>query len=219
MAHANQLAFIQKNKALIKEPILIIGSKQYNYDQYNINSYLQSVGFTNITGIDIEAGECVDVVMDIAVADHPIFSEKAQHFNTVFCMEVLTHISNPFVASTNVNRMLQTGATVFLSESIVRKISRMPLDLWRFTYDGLKQVFNFCDFDESRAARGITRMKTDTLVPYDAKVFEVLHDQHAEENAIGHFLRRLHRKFFARGVFHISRLMPEQTFYAVGKKR
>jgi hypothetical protein len=49
---------------------------------------------------------------------------------------------------------------------------------------------------------------------------EVRSDQrHPDETAVGFLLRRVHRKFMANGVFELSRLMPENTICAVGKKR
>jgi hypothetical protein len=220
MAHANQIAFVKKNADLIQAPILVVGSKTYPYDQYNLHKVLQELGHTDIVGIDIEAGESVDAVVDIMDSQHVFFADRKNHFNTIFLMEVMTHVPNPFVGAANADALLSKGGHIFLSESIVRKISRMPLDLWRFTYDGHKQLFRHYRFYDERAAQGITRDKTgNSLRPLVLEQpFQLLHDRHEDESLLGYYWRGFHRKFFGKGIFKVSRLLPEQTYYAVAQK-
>ena len=65
MPNKNQIAYIEENISFIKEPILIIGSKQYNFDQYNFYVELNRMGLKDITGLDIQHDKEVDFVLDI----------------------------------------------------------------------------------------------------------------------------------------------------------
>lgn len=219
MAHRNQIEFIRENRDLIREPILLVGAKIYDFDQFDLKQELTNMGFTDVLGTDLEAGKGVDQTLDITDPKAAILSEKRTFFNTIICMEVLTNVSNPFLAASHVSALLQPGGIVVLSECTVRKISKMPVDYWRFTYDGLKALFPDFRFEDGRSRTSITRQKDGKLLPYGKKIEEVLSDkQHPEESWIGFMLRRIHRKFFSRGVFRVSRMMPEQTIYAVGRK-
>mgnify|MGYP001046647456 CR=1 FL=1 len=43
MPGLNQIEFIKTNVDLIKEPILIVGSKEYDFDSYNFNEELNKL--------------------------------------------------------------------------------------------------------------------------------------------------------------------------------
>lgn len=218
MAHKNQIAFIKQNRDLIKEPILLVGAKVYDYDQFDLKAELIEMGYVDITGTDIESGTGVDHVLDITDANSEFIHNHKKHFSTVFCMEVLTNVKNPFAASLNVAAMLKTNGIVFLSECFIRKISKMPVDYWRFTIDGLKAVFDQFTFFDDRCRFSITRQRDGILLNFKGKFIEIMKDSHhPDESGLGFLLRRIHRKWFSKGVFNVSRLMPEQTIYAVGK--
>jgi hypothetical protein len=220
MAHFNQMNFIKLHKDEIREPVLIVASKMYDYDNYDIRKFLVESGFKDITGIDLFAGEGVDHVVDITDSASEFIRNNAGRFNTIYSMELLTNVNHPFKASANIMSMLKQGGTVLLSEVFVRKISRMPLDLWRFTYEGHKELFSGLSFNDSEARMSVTRDKADPkLYPYHTDLFAVTPTRNADESAIGYFLRRLHRKFFAGGIFRVSRLFPEITIYSIARKK
>lgn len=218
MATKNQISFLNLNKIFISEPILIVGSKQYDFDKENIKKRLQEFGFKDITGIDLFEGEGVDFITDITNSQEDFIKKHNGFYSTVICMEILTHVKNPFIAAENLVSLLKTGGRIILSECYVRKISKMPIDLWRFTYDGTKELFNKLVFDDSKAMISLTREKTERLLPLNYPLPQVLAEKHPDEGRTGYFLRRLHRKFFAGGIFKISRLLPEITIYSIAKK-
>lgn len=219
MATINQISFLKLNKAQISDPILIIGSRQYDYDKENIKSSLLKLGFKDITGLDIFEGEGVDHVADITEADSDFIKNHSEYYSTVICMEVLTHVRNPFNASQSIVTLLKSGGTAILSECYVRKISKMPVDLWRFTYDGTKELFSQLTFDDSKAMISLTREKNEKLLPLRYPLPQLLAQKHTDESGMGFFIRRIHRKFFADGIFKISRLLPETTIYSIAKKK
>lgn len=219
MAHHNQIEFLKQNRDKIAEPVLLVGAREYDYDQYSLKEELRKLGFSQVTGTDIEAGPGVDVVLDITDSASPLLQQWKGSFRTVICMEVLTNVNNPFLAAVHVDRMLAPGGVVILSECFVRKISKMPVDYWRFTYDGLKALFSRYLFDDSRSRFSITRQKQLTLTPFRGKFEEVLADaRHGQESLLGYWVRRIHRKWLTGALFRISRWLPEQTIYGIGRK-
>jgi hypothetical protein len=219
MATVNQIEFILKVREKIKEPILIMGSKMYDYDAHNIETCLRKLGFKEIVGVDLFEGEGVHVVADICDLAHPFFVEKQSFFNTVFCMEVITYVKHPWLVGKNIENLTNKDGHVIMSECFVRKLSRMPKDYWRLSYDSFSVICNEFDFLDKLAMKSLTRSKVPDLVPLNDDPFEIVHEKAMGENIIGYHLRRVHRKFFGGKLFKVSRLLPEQTFYAIGKKR
>ncbi|MCY7361076.1 MAG: class I SAM-dependent methyltransferase [Ignavibacteria bacterium] len=217
MATVNQINFIGKNKTEIKEPVLIVGSKQYEYDKENIKLRMQEWGFKDLTGIDLFEGEGVDHAIDITDTSSEFINNHRNFYNTIICMEVLTNVKNPFKASDNIISMLKNDGIVILSECYVRKISKMPVDLWRFTYDGTKELFSGLVFDDTKAMISFTREKEDKLIPLQYPLPQILSEKHSDESGLGYLFRRIHRKYLSKGVFRLSRLLPEITIYSIAK--
>ncbi|MBS1517271.1 MAG: methyltransferase domain-containing protein [Bacteroidetes bacterium] len=219
MATGNQISFLKANKDLITEPVLIVGAKHYEFDKENIVRRLKEFGISDITGIDISEGEGVDFVADITDREDGFIKSGKEKYATVICMEVLTHVRNPFLAAENLISLLKKGGVAVLSECYVRKISKMPIDLWRFTYDGTKELFSDLEFDDSRARVSLTREKNEQLLPLQYPLPQLLAQKNEDETSIGYLLRRVQRKYFAKGIFRISRLLPETTIYSIAKKK
>jgi len=219
MATINQIAFIETIKNKIKEPILIVGSKTYNYDYMSLNKYLNQNNFTDITGIDIVDGTDVDIIADMTVLNNPYFIEKSRYFNTVFCMEVITHVNKPWLLGKNIYNMTNKNGILIVSECLVRKITRMPKDYYRFTFEGLAAIYEGFEMVENSFTKSLTRAKKTAIEPYNNQIFEIFHTKTNDESRIGIILRKIHRKFFGGKLFEVSRLLPEQTFYAIAIKK
>lgn len=218
MATRNQISFLEQNKNSIHDPVVIVGSKHYDFDNENIKTRLAEWGYKDVTGTDLFEGEGVDLVTDITDSNSEFLNKHKNHFATLICMEVLTHVKNPFVAAQNMTSLLKNNGVAILSECYVRKISKMPIDLWRFTYDGTKELFSGLKFDDSKAMVSLTREKDERLLPLKYPLPQVLQEKSEDESSAGYFARRLHRRFFAKGVFRLSRLLPETTIYSIAKK-
>jgi hypothetical protein len=58
------------------------------------------------------------------------------------------------------------------------------------------------------------------IAPLEYPLPEIMKDRrHPDESAAGVLIRKLHRRFFAAGVFRVSRLMPEISIFSFAVKR
>lgn len=218
MATINHIRFLSANRNSIAEPVLIVGSKQYEFDQENLKTHLGKLGFNDVKGIDISEGDGVDEIADITESNSAFVSKYRNSFSTIICMEVLTHVRNPFHAADAMVSMLKDKGVIILSECYVRKISKMPVDYWRFTYEGTKQLFSSLKFDDTKAMISFTRDKSGQLMPLEYPLPQILAEKHPDESAMGFLVRRIHRRFFSKGIFRLSRLFPETTIYSIAVK-
>ena len=217
MPNINQIKFLNKNKRLIKEPIVIIGSKEYEYDKYNYKIELKKLGFEDIIGIDILDGEGVDVELDICELDQENFSGLENKFNTVICMQMLYAVKNPFTAAQNIQRLLCSEGILIFSDVFTHRVNRIPTDYWRFTYDAQKLIFDKIKFFDSRTKIGITRQGK--LIDYSLPFPELRkYKKYYNETSLGFFFRKLQRKIFSNDLLGNQRLLPEMSIHSIGKK-
>ena len=217
MPNLNQVTFIRINKDFIKEPIIIIGSKEYEFDKYNYNDELRSLGFQNITGIDILKGQGVDLQLDICEAIGHNMKNLINNFNTVFCMQMLYAVKNPFIAAQNIQRFLRKDGMLIFSDVFIHRVNRIPTDYWRFTYDAQKLIFDKISFFDERTKIGITRQGK--LIDYSLPFPELRkYVKDENETSLSFFFRRLHRKLFSNGLLNNQRLLPEMSIHSIGKK-
>lgn len=218
MTTTKHITFLRQNRDLLVGPVLIIGSRRYDYDQADPRELLAELGVEPVTGLDLEPGDGVDVVADVGALPEGFLEEHREQYRTVLCLEVLTHVDDPFAVARAFDPLLAPGGTVFLSECIVRKLSRMPADNWRFTYTGLQLLLPGYRFHDDRARLSLVRAPGSDLLPFSNQLPEVMDARHADETKAGHLVRRLHRKLLAGGVFAVSRLLPETAIMAVATK-
>jgi hypothetical protein len=80
MPTRGHVAFVQQNRHLIREPILIIASKIYDYDPERLQDYLKQWGFSNFIGIDLSPGEGVDEVVDVTDSESEFWKRYQNYF-------------------------------------------------------------------------------------------------------------------------------------------
>lgn len=214
ITHINYLLLC---KDRIAEPILIIGSKEYDFDQENFLGRLYSWGFNNVTGIDLSSGAGVDDVVDICDGNSAFVSDHADSFRTIICMQVLYATENPFVAAGNIETLLSKGGTLIFSDVFSHRIHRIPRDYWRFTYDAHKVLFKSLCFDDSKAYFAVTRTGQMKRLSYPLPEISI-YQRHDDEGRLGFLLRRVHRKYLSKGVFKASKLLPEISIFSLATK-
>ncbi len=89
------------------------------------------------TGIDLEAGDNVDVVLK----DPYIYPFEDDTFDVVLCGQVLEHCENPFKLMEECYRVLKPGGFFFGVAPFKWDEHRFPVDCWRILPDGWKALF------------------------------------------------------------------------------
>jgi SAM-dependent methyltransferase len=114
--------------------ILDIGS-------YNVNGELRSalqastlINFQNVvyTGMDIEAGPNVDIVVPIKAKNYPF---PAEHFQAVISSSALEHDPHFWMTYLKMLTVLAPGGILYISVPNFQDEHRFPVDCWRFYGD------------------------------------------------------------------------------------
>ena len=91
-------------------------------------------------GFDFYAGENVDVVGDVhQLSGH--FEEK-QAFDLVFSSAVFEHLHMPWVAATEIHKVLKVGGFVFIETHFSYSSHERPWHFFQFSDMGLRALFN-----------------------------------------------------------------------------
>jgi len=68
-----------------------------------------------------------------------------KRFDLVLCMSVLEHVKNPFVVAKQLKSVIADGGYLFVSVPLFYPVHKSPdegfSDYWRFTDDGLRELF------------------------------------------------------------------------------
>jgi SAM-dependent methyltransferase len=88
--------------------------------------------------------------------DYPGFDisreRTPQTYDLIIAEQVFEHLRYPMDAARNVLRMLRVGGTFVITTPFLIKFHPSPLDLWRWTADGLQAFLEDAGFDDVEAA-------------------------------------------------------------------
>ena len=116
-------------------PVTIDGTRSWLRDRLlNVGSANQRL-IANSVNLDIVPGEGVDVV-----ADAHCMPFESESFDVCILSAVLQCVRNPFVVAAEVNRVLKPGGVVLVDAPFVQPYCP-PVDLYRYSQDGLKALF------------------------------------------------------------------------------
>jgi hypothetical protein len=121
MGDLNQRLYVEARAARFAPPYLEVGSRGYGRD-YGSGQDLRGLFAERgeWLGVDLQPGPGVDIVQDLAAPWDVVDAALAgRRFGTVFCLSVLEHCRRPFAW----------------------KFHGYPSDYWRFTHEGVKQLF------------------------------------------------------------------------------
>jgi hypothetical protein len=134
---------------------LIVGSRLY------AGKHDRRLRYPDAVGVDMQSGDGVDVVADLE-AELP---ESLGLFAHVECISVLEHSRRPSRLAENLQRLMAPRATIHLSVPFVWRYHAYPMDYWRFTADGVRELFPAIDWaclmyasetlSESRKLKGV----------------------------------------------------------------
>ena len=98
--------------------------------------HLQEVS-TSVTRIDIDGSRGpLDIVADI----QQMPEIATESFDAVICTQVLEHVSDPFAAVDELERVLLSGGVLILSVPHLSMIHEAPSDFFRFTSFGISAM-------------------------------------------------------------------------------
>ncbi len=100
--------------------------------------------YTDAIGWDAVAGAGVDRIVDL----EENLPEDAGTFVHIECTSVLEHSRRPWLLAANVERLLESGGTIYVAAPFVWKVHGYPSDYWRFTADGIRELFPRVEWHE-----------------------------------------------------------------------
>lgn len=121
--------FLNYYQAEIVEPIFDYGGTE-NIGGDIMRKMLASGGINDYRMLDFDNG------FDLR---DPIKGGKA---GTGLCLDLLEHVSNPFLVAKNIKNSLKKGALLFVTVPWIWEFHPTPQDFWRFTPDGLQTLFD-----------------------------------------------------------------------------
>jgi SAM-dependent methyltransferase len=88
--------------------------------------------------------------------DYPAFDisreRTGRSYDLIIAEQVFEHLRYPADAARNVLGMLRVGGTFVITTPFLIRVHPSPLDLWRWTADGLHAFLEDAGFDEVKAA-------------------------------------------------------------------
>jgi hypothetical protein len=149
MGNINQLIYLERYEEEFEGPFLEVGSKNYGSTQDLRAIFAHQDKYI---GIDQEAGPNVDVVLDFTEDFEQIDKKlRGQRFGTVFCLSVLEHCEKPYKMAENLTLLLKKAGFICVSAPFSWKVHNYPKDYWRFTPEGIKNLFPRIDFNMKKS--------------------------------------------------------------------
>ena len=120
-------------------------------------------GVVDYTGVDIHAGQYVNVVADVHELSRS-FPEK--RFDFVYSISVFEHLMFPWKAAMEINAVLKPGGCVFVATHQSWPAHELPWDFWRYLHHSVHCLFNkVTGFEVIDATEGLP-----------ARMFSLVHD-------------------------------------------
>lgn len=130
LAHFIHIANTAENASILE-----IGSR-------NVSGSVRRSLFPNAgryVGVDIHAGENVDVVGDVHRLSE-LVGEK--QFDFVYSISVFEHLAFPWKVALEINAALKPGGVAFMSSHPFWPTHELPWDFWRFMLNSMHCLFN-----------------------------------------------------------------------------
>jgi hypothetical protein len=148
MGDVNQYHWVEKHRARVRGPVLEIGSR--HYAESVSNDFRALCGGHDYVGVDMSAGNNVDMVVDFTQDFVRVDQQLGgRRFGTILCMSVMEHVSDIIPFASNLTAVTAPGGVLFLSVPFVWRFHGYPSDYWRFSPEGVKQLFPQFAFEEA----------------------------------------------------------------------
>ncbi len=177
MGDVNQYRWVEQHCGRVRGPVLEIGSRHYA-DSVS-NDFRTLCQGHDYIGVDMSAGRNVDLVVDFTQDFHRVDEQlSGSRFGTILCMSVMEHVSNIIPFANNLTAITAPGGMLFLSVPFVWRFHGYPSDYWRFSPEGVKQLFPQFAFDD--AAGMVSSNVPGDVAPFssDVNAFAVQKQSH-----------------------------------------
>src|SRR5262249_15345026 len=126
--------------------VLQVGSKASILDSNR--PWRDHLPHCRVVGLDIEAGDNVDVVCSILAPVQEIRRRAGvRSFDGAICAHVLEHVEDPWKAAHNLQFLLRSGGTLMVTVPWVQGYHEFPDDYWRMSSAALRKLFRDIDWD------------------------------------------------------------------------
>lgn len=137
--------------------VLIVGSHEYEASRPSRRAMFPP---ELTVGIDMVPGPGVDRVLDL---EEPLPPDLPK-FAHVDCLSVLEHSRRPWLLAANIERLMKSKATLYLSAPFVWRVHAYPDDYFRFTLAGVRSLFTCIEWDIVTYVS--TKLHTDKVPAY-----------------------------------------------------
>jgi len=135
-------AYIERYAPALGDDVLEVGSRIHDPAAWWCTNRAMATG--QWTGIDMQAGEGVDLVADI----HALPDEWSGRFTGIVCSEVLEHVARPWLALPELRRVLQPGGLLVITTLFAFPEHGYPDDYYRFSRSGLHLLLADAGFSD-----------------------------------------------------------------------
>lgn len=148
MGDVNQYRWVEQHRHRVRGPVLEIGSR--HYAEAVSNDFRALCSDHDYLGVDMSAGKNVDRVVDFTQDFQHVDEQlSGRRFGTILCMSVMEHVSEIIPFANNLTAITAPGGVLFLSVPFVWRFHGYPSDYWRFSPEGVKQLFPEFAFDDA----------------------------------------------------------------------
>lgn len=216
MGDTNQLLFAKDFASIVQGPILEVGSRDYG----NTQDFRGLFTGEQYLGIDMQAGNGVDLVLDLADDFESIDKAlQGRRFKTVICMSVLEHCRDPFKMARNIQSLMVDDGILLVSVPFAWEIHGFPDDYWRFTPSGVRILFPGLDFETFEGAAFAGKLNQKSSLDGD---FFKLKFSLKSRHLLGGFTAFLATSFkklgLMKSIFGYRYVFPPIMISMVGKK-
>tara|TARA_E500000331_G_C17227738_1_gene701133 strand:- start:56 stop:853 length:798 start_codon:yes stop_codon:yes gene_type:complete len=138
LSTTNQILNLIKNENFTGKTVLEIG---YHEDENvpSIKNFCTKRG-ANFFRTNFDADKDIDFVWDL----HKKLPVSSPHslFDFIICSSVMEHVAKPWIAAKNIENIINKRGTLIWTTPWVWRIHGYPSDFWRFTPNGIKELFS-----------------------------------------------------------------------------
>lgn len=120
----------------------------------SVAEHLERLGTADLDAVEVSGRELMDrhswkMSAELSYPEFDICSPPPieQRYDVVICNQVLEHVTDPITAAKTLRALCKPDGTVVVGVPFLLRIHPNPLDLWRFTPQGLKVLLEAADLE------------------------------------------------------------------------